>query len=40
MPGSSGVARVSRAVARFAGVGSAPSPRVKLNAAKQKNSKR
>ena len=40
MLGSSGVARISRAAARFAGVGSAPSPSAKLNVAKQKNSKR
>src|SRR5207248_1663647 len=39
--GSSGVARISRAAAaRFAGVGSAPSPRAKPNVAKQKNSNR
>ena len=45
MPGSSGSARGSRAAPRFAGVGfaevgSAPSPKAKLNQAKQKNSKR
>lgn len=40
MPGSSGSARVARAAVRFAGVDSAPTVRVKVNKAKQNNSKR
>jgi hypothetical protein len=40
MIGSSGVARVSRAAARLADAGSAPSLSVMLNVAKQKSSSR